>query len=152
MGRYYSPYRRSLGPYTLRVRFDDGANYRFPTGFGGGLYGPLQDRELFDQVRIDTEVHTLVWPNGADFDPATLHVFMRPAMENGANVEDSEAGSDRAKEARALPGKGENYGPGRGPSNEGAAESVRRGSLRGRDASGRARLTVHMASHIVRNR
>jgi hypothetical protein len=28
---------------------------------------------LFNQVRIDPEVHTLVWPNGADFDPATLH-------------------------------------------------------------------------------
>jgi hypothetical protein len=28
---------------------------------------------LFEQVKIDPEVHTLVWPNGADFDPATLH-------------------------------------------------------------------------------
>ena len=28
---------------------------------------------LFGQVWIDPEVHTLVWPNGADFDPATLH-------------------------------------------------------------------------------
>jgi len=28
---------------------------------------------LFNQVRIDREVHTLTWPNGADFDPATLH-------------------------------------------------------------------------------
>ncbi|MBI5186672.1 MAG: DUF4372 domain-containing protein [Nitrospinae bacterium] len=28
---------------------------------------------LFNQVKIDQEVHTLIWPNGADFDPATLH-------------------------------------------------------------------------------
>jgi hypothetical protein len=24
-------------------------------------------------VRLDEEAHTLVWPNGADFDPAMLH-------------------------------------------------------------------------------
>ena len=28
---------------------------------------------VFQQVRIDTEAHTLVWPNGADCDPETLH-------------------------------------------------------------------------------
>ena len=28
---------------------------------------------MFNQVQIDPEVETLVWPNGADFDPATLH-------------------------------------------------------------------------------
>jgi hypothetical protein len=39
----------------------------------GDLYGALKDRDVFKQVRIDPEVHTLVWPNGADFDPATLH-------------------------------------------------------------------------------
>jgi len=35
--------------------------------------GPLADRALFEQVRIDTDAQTLVWPNGADFDPRTLH-------------------------------------------------------------------------------
>jgi len=39
----------------------------------GELFGPLRNLELFNQVRIDAEVATLVWPNGADFDPATLH-------------------------------------------------------------------------------
>jgi hypothetical protein len=39
----------------------------------GNLYRPLRDLALFSQVQIDPEAHTLVWPNGADFDPATLH-------------------------------------------------------------------------------
>lgn len=39
----------------------------------GELYKPLRDLALFNQVRIDPEVQTLVWPNGADFDPETLH-------------------------------------------------------------------------------
>jgi hypothetical protein len=39
----------------------------------GELYGPLLDLKLFNQVRLDQEVYTLVWPNDADFDPATLH-------------------------------------------------------------------------------
>jgi hypothetical protein len=45
----------------------------------GELFGPLRELSLFEQVQIDPEVHTLVWPNGADFDPATLHDW--PALE-----------------------------------------------------------------------
>jgi len=45
------------------------------------LYGPLQDIKLFESVEIDSEVHTLVWPNGADFDPATLHDWPLYAAE-----------------------------------------------------------------------
>ncbi|MCL5612100.1 MAG: DUF2442 domain-containing protein [Chloroflexi bacterium] len=33
----------------------------------------MQNEKFFNQVEIDPEVHTLIWPNGADFDPATLH-------------------------------------------------------------------------------
>lgn len=39
----------------------------------GQMFGPLADLRMFDQVRLDEESGTLVWPNGADFDPATLH-------------------------------------------------------------------------------
>ncbi len=39
----------------------------------GDLYLPLRDLGVFNRVKIDLEVHTLVWPNGADFDPETLH-------------------------------------------------------------------------------
>ena len=61
--------------YVLRVAFDDGAaqTIDFEPILAGKLFGPLRDPALFRQVRLDPEVHTLVWPNGADFDPATLH-------------------------------------------------------------------------------
>jgi hypothetical protein len=64
-----------LAPYTLRVAFDDGTEQVIDFGpvLAGELFGPLRDLSMFEQVRIDPEVHTLVWPNGADFDPATLH-------------------------------------------------------------------------------
>src|SRR5437764_13520967 len=66
---------RVVAPYTLLVQFDDGSEQTidFQPVLGGALYGPLRDLTLFNKVHIDPEVHTLVWPNGADFDPATLH-------------------------------------------------------------------------------
>jgi len=70
-----------VAPCTVRVRFDDDTEQtvNFRPVLAGELYGPLRDQNLFQQVRIDPEVHTLVWPNGADFDPATLHDW--PACE-----------------------------------------------------------------------
>ena len=67
--------------YSLCVRFDDRTEQTidFRPVLAGELYGPLRNLELFNQVRIDPEVETLVWPNGADFDPATLHEW--PANE-----------------------------------------------------------------------
>ena len=64
-----------VGAYTLRVEFNDRTSQviNFRPILEGQLYGSLQDVTVFNQVRIDPEVHTLVWPNGADFDPATLH-------------------------------------------------------------------------------
>lgn len=68
-----------VAPHTLRVRFDDATEQviDFKPMLAGKLYGPLLDMAVFNQVRIDPEVHTLVWPNGADFDPATLHDWPR---------------------------------------------------------------------------
>lgn len=62
-------------PYTLRIAFNDGVEQLidFRPVLAGELFGSLQDLSLFNQVRIDPEVPTLVWPNGADFDPETLH-------------------------------------------------------------------------------
>ncbi len=47
--------------YTLRIRFDDATEQTidFRPVLAGELYGPLRDVELFNQVRIDSEVETL---------------------------------------------------------------------------------------------
>ena len=72
-----------VAPFTLALRFDDGMERRidFWPILAGELFGPLRDVAVFNQVRLDPEVHTLVWPNGADFDPATLHDW--PSHEVG---------------------------------------------------------------------
>jgi Protein of unknown function (DUF2442) len=66
---------QQVTPYTLRVEFDDDTSQviDFEPILHGELFGPLRDTKLFGQVQIDPEVRTLVWPNGADFDPETLH-------------------------------------------------------------------------------
>lgn len=46
----------------------------------GPIFEPLRaDRELFRQVRVDEELGTIVWPNGADMDPDALHGDVEPA-------------------------------------------------------------------------
>ena len=66
---------QAVAPYTLRVEFDDKTkqDINFEPVLAGQLFGPLRDLAVFNQVQVDPEVHTLVWPNGADFDPVTLH-------------------------------------------------------------------------------
>jgi hypothetical protein len=72
-----------VAPYTLVVAFADGTEQRvdFAPVLHGPLFGPLQDQATFNAVRLDSEVGTLVWPNDADFDPATLHDWPDVAEE-----------------------------------------------------------------------
>jgi hypothetical protein len=64
-----------LNAYTIRVCFEDGTQQIIDLEpvLEGELYGPLRDPEVFQQAHLDPIAHTLVWPNGADFDPAILH-------------------------------------------------------------------------------
>ena len=76
------------GPYSLRLGFNDGIEriVDFQPILRGEIYGPLRDTSVFEQVTIDPEVHTIVWPNGADFDPAILHDWPEHAEEFAAHV------------------------------------------------------------------
>ena len=64
-----------VAPYTLVVAFDDGTRQEIDLEpvLHGEMYGPLRQPELFAAVTVDPEAGTVVWPNGADFDPETLH-------------------------------------------------------------------------------
>lgn len=64
-----------IGPYTLWIQFDDKKEQiiNFLPVLRGELYAPLRNLALFNQVRLDEEAGNLIWPNEADFDPATLH-------------------------------------------------------------------------------
>ena len=79
---------RIVGPYTLTVEFDDGLSRTidFRPVLEGELYGPLRDRKIFESVRIDPEVHTLVWPNGADIAPEALYDLPDIVPQAGRNV------------------------------------------------------------------
>jgi Protein of unknown function (DUF2442) len=72
---YYVVSFEIVAPYRLHIEFDDATSQviDFQPILEGELYGPLRDLSLFNQVKIEPEVRTLVWPNGADFDPAILH-------------------------------------------------------------------------------
>jgi hypothetical protein len=37
------------------------------------VFEPLADPAYFREVRLDEELGTIVWPNGADVAPETLH-------------------------------------------------------------------------------
>lgn len=64
-----------IKPFTLGIVFGNN-NYKtinFLPILTGEMYGPLKSLDYFDKVMLDTEVNTIVWTNGADFDPALLY-------------------------------------------------------------------------------
>ena len=64
-----------LGGYRVRLRFRDGVegDIDLEAHLWGPVFEPLKDVEFFRKFRVDPESHTLVWPNGADIAPETLH-------------------------------------------------------------------------------
>lgn len=78
-----------VGPYTLAVAFTDGTRQQinFQPVLHGAVFGPLQDLATFNAVTLDQEVGTLTWPNGADFDPATLHDWPEVCNELAARTQ-----------------------------------------------------------------
>ena len=71
-----------LERFVVWLDFDDGRTREvdLKDELWGPMFEPLrQDPQLFRQVRVDGELGTIVWPNGADMDPDVLHDHHPPA-------------------------------------------------------------------------
>ena len=74
---------RPLGGYRLYLRYADGAAGELdlaPLLQFTGVFEPLRDPEFFAQVRVNPDIGTIVWPNGADLCPDVLrhHLTSEP--------------------------------------------------------------------------
>jgi hypothetical protein len=76
---------RCVGDHRLRLEFEDGASGEldFSAEEWRGVFEPLRDPDFFGRVELDEELGTIVWPNGADFAPETLH---RMAVEQNGST------------------------------------------------------------------
>ncbi len=72
---------RPLAGHSLHLRFADGTEGRvdLTAELWGPVFEPLRDPERFAEVRLHPELHTAVWPNGADFAPEFLYERARAA-------------------------------------------------------------------------
>jgi uncharacterized protein DUF2442 len=64
-----------LDGHRLRMRYEDGVEGVVDLGTivsFRGVFGPLRYPAYFSQVRVDPELGSVSWPNGADLDPDVL--------------------------------------------------------------------------------
>ena len=65
----------ACGDFKLHLKFNDGTSKTVDLEelLRGPVFGPLKDPAYFGQVVLDPVCGTVVWPNGADIAPETLH-------------------------------------------------------------------------------
>jgi len=66
---------RYISGYTVWLRFSDGVEGKLDLEreLEGEVFEPLRDLDVFRSLTLHPELHTVVWPNGADFAPEFLH-------------------------------------------------------------------------------
>lgn len=65
-----------LEGHRLRIRFQDGVEGEIDLDTlvrWEGVFEPLRDPTRFAEVRVNPELGTICWPNGADLDPDVLY-------------------------------------------------------------------------------
>lgn len=69
-------YRRD---YVIWLRWSDGSQGEVDLAaeLHGPMFEPLKDKAYFQSFIVSPDLHTLVWPNGADLAPEFLHEHTR---------------------------------------------------------------------------
>jgi hypothetical protein len=70
---------RYVRDYVIWLRFNDGAEGEIDLEkeLDGEVFGPLKNLDQFRRFKVDPEVETIVWENGADLAPEFLYENMR---------------------------------------------------------------------------
>ena len=70
---------RYVKGHTLWLHFSDGLEGEVDLSdeLEGPVFEPLRDTKVFRSFQLHPELHTVTWPNGADFAPEFLHERVR---------------------------------------------------------------------------
>lgn len=70
---------RPVAEYRVWLKFADGTEGEADLAdeLWGEMFEPLRDPGEFRRLRVDPELQTLVWPNGADLAPEHLYSLIR---------------------------------------------------------------------------
>ena len=66
---------KPLGGYRVWLEFNDGlrGEVDLEDRLFGPVFEPLKDLSFFERLEVNSDLDTIVWPNGADFAPEFLH-------------------------------------------------------------------------------
>ena len=69
--------------YVIHLNFNDGAEgfVDLADELYGEMFAPLKDVERFKAFKVDPELKSIVWDNGADLAPEFLHERLLVAAE-----------------------------------------------------------------------
>ncbi len=76
-----------LSGYKLALTFEDGSvrHVDLQAHLDGEIFEPLKEINYFKTVRVNPELDTIVWDNGADMAPEFLYAIGVP-MKEGARA------------------------------------------------------------------
>ncbi len=77
---------RYIKDHVAWILFSDGVEGQVDLGseLGGEIFKPLKKIEYFRQFKLDDDLGTISWPNGADFAPEFLYDLLQRKTKRAA--------------------------------------------------------------------